>query len=55
MLGFATAIGVLITGAAFLIMGGSYPTVGSVGTVVYALGMLAIWFAPDTSGRNLDD
>jgi MFS family permease len=52
---FATAIGVLVTGAVFALLGGSYPSVGTVGTVVYALGMIAIWFAPDTSGSNLDD
>jgi MFS family permease len=52
---FATAIGVLITGTVFALLGGSYPSVGTVGTVVYALGMIAIWFAPDTSSSNLDD
>jgi MFS family permease len=52
---FATAIGVFITGAAFSIMGGSYPAVGAVGALIYALGMIAIWFAPDTGRKNLDD
>ncbi len=52
---FATAVGVFIIGTVFLIMGGSYPTIGSVGTIIYALGMIAILFAPDTSKKNLED
>ena len=52
---FATAIGVLIIGAVFAWLGGSYPSVGTVGTFVYALGMIAIWFAPDTSNKDLDE
>jgi MFS family permease len=52
---FATAVGVLITGTVFTLLGGSYPSVGTVGTVVYALGMIAIWFAPDTSGKELEE
>jgi MFS family permease len=52
---FATAAGVLISGVLFAALGGSYPTVGAFGALVYALGMFAIWFAPDTSANNLDD
>jgi len=52
---FATAIGVFISGALFAAVGGSYPVVGAFGALIYALGMIAIWFAPDTSGKNLED
>lgn len=52
---FATAGGVFISGAAFAWMGGSYPAVGAVGAFIYALGMVAIWSAPDTSRKNLED
>ena len=46
---FATAIGVFLTGALFTALGGSYVAVGAVGSVVYSLGAIAIWFAPDNS------
>jgi hypothetical protein len=52
---FATAAGVLVSGALFTALGGSYPMVGAFGALIYALGMIAIWFAPDTSGKGLDD
>jgi MFS family permease len=52
---FATAVGVLISGVLFAALGGSYPMVGAFGALIYALGMLAIWFAPDTSRKSLDD
>jgi MFS family permease len=52
---FATAIGVFISGALFAALGGSYPMVGAFGALIYALGMIAIWFAPDTSGKNLEN
>jgi MFS family permease len=52
---FATAIGVFISGALFAVLGGSYPMVGAFGALIYALGMIAIWFAPDASGKNLED
>lgn len=52
---FATSVGVFLSGAAFLLMGGSYPAVGAVGALIYALGMIAIWFAPDTTGKTMDD
>lgn len=52
---FATAIGVLLAGALFSGLGGSYPMVGAFGALIYALGMIAIWWAPDTSNRTLDD
>ena len=52
---FATAVGVFISGALFAALGGSYPMVGAFGALIYALGMIAIWFAPNTRGKNLDD
>jgi len=52
---FATAIGVFISGALFVALDSSYPMVGAFGVLIYALGMIAIWFAPDTSRMNLDD
>jgi hypothetical protein len=52
---FATAFGVFVSGALFAALGGGYPLVGAFGALVYSLGMIAIWFAPDTSGKDLDD
>ena len=52
---FATAVGVLISGVLFAALGGSYPTVGAFGAFIYALGMVAVWFAPDTSGKSLEE
>lgn len=52
---FATALGVFVTGTVFTSLGGSYPSVGTVGALIYALGMIAIWFAPDTSRKTLDE
>jgi SHS family sialic acid transporter-like MFS transporter len=52
---FATAGGVLAAGMLFTAFRGSYPAVGAAGALIYALGMLAIWWAPDTSGRLLDE
>lgn len=43
---FATAIGVLITGTLFMLLGGDYPLVGSICASIYFLGAIAIWFAP---------
>lgn len=52
---FATAIGVFIAGALFTRLGGSFPLVGAFGALIYALGIGAIWFAPDTSKIRLED
>jgi len=52
---FATAVGVLVAGALFAAFGGSYPAVGATCGLIYALGLIAIWWAPDTTGRQLDD
>jgi hypothetical protein len=43
---FLTAAGVLAAGTLFTTLGGDYVTVGSVCSLVYALGIVAIWLAP---------
>lgn len=50
---FATAGGVLAAGLLFTAFGGSYPAVGTAAAMIYGLGMIAIWWAPDTSRRSL--
>jgi len=52
---FATAVGVFFAGVLFAAMGGSYPRVGSVCGLVYALGLVVVWWAPDTTERKLED
>jgi MFS transporter, SHS family, sialic acid transporter len=51
---FATALGVFFAGGLFAAFGGSYPKVGATCGLVYALGMLVVWWAPDTTGKTLD-
>ena len=46
---FATAAGVLTAGFLFTALGGSYASVGTAAALIYGLGMLAIWWAPDTA------
>ena len=50
---FATALGVLAAGALFTSLGGSYPRVGAAASGIYALGVLAIWLAPETRRQSL--
>ena len=50
---FATAGGVLAAGLLFTAFGGSYPAVGTAAAMIYGLGMLAIWWVPDTARRPL--
>jgi SHS family sialic acid transporter-like MFS transporter len=45
--------GVLATGAITAAFGGDYGRAGSITTLVYALGMIVILFAPDTTKRKL--
>ncbi len=52
---FATAAGVLLAGLLFTAMGGDYPRVGATCALIYGLGLVAIWFAPDYSSRGLGD
>ncbi|WP_165251808.1 MFS transporter [Paludisphaera soli] len=44
---FATAGGVLMAGVLFTAMGGDYARVGALSALIYALGLLAIAWAPD--------
>jgi MFS family permease len=50
---FATAFGVLGAGFLFTALGGDYPRVGTLCAMIYALGLVVIWWAPDTKGREL--
>jgi len=50
---FATAAGVLTAGFLFSALGGSYASVGTAAALIYGLGMLAIWWAPDTTRASL--
>lgn len=43
---FATAAGIFIAGNLFAALGGSYPQVGTICSLIYGLGVLAIWFLP---------
>ena len=51
---FATAVGVFFAGVLFAAVGGSYSRVGSLCGLIYALGLIVIWWAPDTSTKKLD-
>ncbi|HEY1052142.1 MAG TPA: MFS transporter [Prosthecobacter sp.] len=50
---FATAFGVLAAGFLFTSLGGDYPRVGTLCASIYALGFIAIWWAPDTKSGEL--
>ncbi len=50
-----TALAVLATGAVMAFFKGDYAQVGRVTSFVYLLGMVVIWFAPDTSKSQLED
>lgn len=49
------AIGALQMGALMQLFDGSYARAGAVITLVYALGLVLIWFAPETKGRPLPE
>jgi MFS family permease len=49
----ATAAGVLGAGALMSYYGGDYAKVGQITSLVYALGMVIILFAPDTTRKRL--
>lgn len=51
---FATALGVFAAGGLFAAMGGSYPKVGATCGLIYLLGLVVIWWAPDTTNKKLD-
>ena len=50
---FLTAAGVLTAGLLFTALGGSYAAVGTAAALIYGLGMVAIWWAPDTTRTSL--
>jgi MFS transporter, SHS family, sialic acid transporter len=52
---FGTALGVFAAGALFHALDGSYPLVGAVCSLVYLLGAVVIWWAPDTTEMSLVD
>jgi MFS transporter, SHS family, sialic acid transporter len=52
---FATAVGVFFAGMLFAAVGGSYSRVGSLCGLIYALGLVVIWWAPDTSKKKLQE
>ncbi|HWL17690.1 MAG TPA: MFS transporter [Opitutus sp.] len=49
---FATAVGVLVAGGIFHLLGGSYPAMGTAAAFIYAFGILAIWLVPDSVGAD---
>jgi predicted MFS family arabinose efflux permease len=49
------AVGAVIGGQLVLHFHGSYAKMGGVITLIYLVGMIAIWFAPETRGRPLPD
>jgi MFS family permease len=52
---FATAIGVFAAGGLASLLGGDIARVGAIAGLIYALGMLAILWAPETSSRAIDE
>ncbi|NOS71181.1 MAG: MFS transporter [Verrucomicrobia bacterium] len=52
---FATAVGVFAAGLLFAALGGSYPKVGAICGLIYLLGAIVIWWAPDTGKKSLDE
>ncbi|HWL08496.1 MAG TPA: MFS transporter [Planctomicrobium sp.] len=50
---FATAAGVLLTGYLFAALGGDYSRIGAASAMVYGLGVVCLWFLPDTSQSDL--
>ena len=51
---FISAACVLMAGAFMAWSGGDYAKVGTITGLVYALGMIVIWWAPETKGRELE-
>ena len=49
------AVGALMTGQMMLLSGGSYARASSAITLIYALGLVLIWLAPETKGRPLPE
>ena len=51
---FATAIGVCIAGTLVGWFNGDLAKVGAATALIYALGIVVIWWAPDTRGRTME-
>lgn len=49
------AAGALVQGQLVAAYGGSYASAGSVVTLIYILGMILIWLAPETKGKPLPE
>jgi MFS family permease len=52
---FATAAGLFAAGSLVGFFGGDYSRVGAVMALIYALGMIVFWFAPDTTNKSLEE
>ncbi|MBI5802043.1 MAG: MFS transporter [Verrucomicrobia bacterium] len=52
---FLVAVGVLLAGALTQFFGGDFAKAGAIMGIIYGLGMVVIWFAPDTTGKKLED
>lgn len=52
---FATAAGLCAAGSLVSFFGGDYSRVGAVMALIYAFGMIVIWFAPDTTNKSLEE
>lgn len=50
-----TSVGALGTGQLVAFFGGSYPKACSTITLIYVIGLVMIWLAPETKGRPLPD
>ena len=51
----ASAVGALTQGQLVSYYDGSYAKAGAVITLIYLLGLVLIWFAPETKGKPLPD
>ncbi len=52
---FLVAGAVLAAGALTHFFGGHYAKAGAIMGLIYGLGMIAIWFSPDPTGKRLAD
>ena len=50
-----TAVTVFTTGLLITFFKGDYAAIGRVTSLVFALGMIVIWLAPETSQKQLED
>jgi MFS family permease len=50
-----TAVTVFATGALMTYFQGDYARIGRATSLIFALGLVVIWFAPDTSRKRLDE